>query len=457
MKQLREPGSEAAISANKFAERADRLYRERKYSESVKVYLLSATLHEQLSATKPEHADAAASLHHTVGDIHRRFRRHDQAFQALLNAVRAYRNVAPCRGLAIARLKLGLAEIARGLNEEANREYLEGVQVWEGLIGPPPPPPVMSWVERIFAGLIEYETEVRQIVSFHSAFAEAFENAGDLQKAIVASRNQIAALKLLNGRVDSSDHSRTVAHALELLGRKLVRAGLLGEAQAAYREASTEMATQVADAIERLLKYPPVFSAERDSGLLLSQILHLESERRMRRNTESISAFDSPPAEALSSFAPVGFEADVKKARPPQTPSVATDGTPNPPDRKWAPRAAGRPRKGEGGETLFAFLREVYGPYFVEHRKKLRSYIHSWDKTLWDAIKRYEINVGPLPHDIRMPTQRENAQERIFRAAKKLVHSQQVGQKGKGTARRNSADRAALRRKSLRLDKLDRE
>jgi hypothetical protein len=90
------------------------------------------------------------------------------------------------------------------------------------------------------------------------------------------------------------------------------------------------------------------------------------------------------------------------------------------PPRLWQKRSRGGPNKGEGPELLFAFLREVYGPYFPNCRNQLRKYLYQHDRVLWDAINDYEHRKGgrKLPPDIEMPTERELLKRLVQRAAK---------------------------------------
>ena len=94
-----------------------------------------------------------------------------------------------------------------------------------------------------------------------------------------------------------------------------------------------------------------------------------------------------------------------------------TELPPEPP-RLWPGRRMGRPKAGEGPEMLFAFLREVYGPYFPHCRDKLRVYLFKNDRRLWRAIIDYEEHEGgrSLPSDIAMPTVREVARALVRRA-----------------------------------------
>lgn len=96
---------------------------------------------------------------------------------------------------------------------------------------------------------------------------------------------------------------------------------------------------------------------------------------------------------------------------------------PDAPSKLWIARGPGRPKPG-WEESLFAFIREVYGPYFEAGlQNHIRAYIYRHDRPLYDAIKQYERRDRALPADIVMPTRRDIVAQRFERAKRDGLHS----------------------------------
>lgn len=150
-----------------------------------------------------------------------------------------------------------------------------------------------------------------------------------------------------------------------------------------------------------------------------------------RERSESIKPVEILRRASLGLDAPVGREANVNgdKGR------VGPQSLPEAPPRLWKPGAVGRPNSGEDSDIrLIDFLRDVYGPYFLGFRGKLRAYIFKNDKPLYRKIYQYEAKGKALPDDIHMPSEREKADLRRVSQAQEAV--KRLAQSSRRTRRR---------------------
>lgn len=138
-----------------------------------------------------------------------------------------------------------------------------------------------------------------------------------------------------------------------------------------------------------------------------------DSSLRMRKYVEQqVEVYSRKQRSASEGFIDQGDTTDnFRKAN--QTIDSAGS-LPMVPPRLWKEDFRGK-SKSEKAAVLIAFLEDVYGPYFSEHRSSMRDYLREKDPSLHQAIKNYGF--ASLPEHLQMPSMRDRLKERIQRAA----------------------------------------
>ena len=260
--------------------------------------------------------------------------------------------------------KLFEAAEALGGNRSGNCAYFAGL-CFEGMGD------FLLSLERFDLALERYEKAV-------GSMRRAFQNHGDrlpkMASHAILFKKTADVLRLL-GRPQEAAAYQTEAQLM-------IDAATLARAQ--YRRKSERRATN----IEKIEHLQEVF-AESNNVVALDAFLRRES------------------------LAPVGRETDVTTALPKK------------PSKLFTARHSGKKSPAQQAAAdleVVNFIKEVYGPYLVEHRAKLLAYIREHDPALTNAIAVLKRN-NRLPPAVYIPSRTEALEELVQKAAKEGLKS----------------------------------